>query len=130
MQRLIQWKYLPNIIDAPDKQYICVHCNAGVTYTNNIGDLPGAGVTYTNNIGDLPVYSNIFWYNPNVIANILSLLFLHKNHMVTYSIKYGNKFVVHIPQQLTFKTTKSGIFYHDMNHLLKNKNNTHIMVNY
>ena len=33
-------KYLPNIIDASDVQYLRVYCNAGVTYTNNIDDLP------------------------------------------------------------------------------------------
>ena len=34
-------KYLSNIRDATDGQYICVYCNEGLTYTNNIGDLPG-----------------------------------------------------------------------------------------
>ena len=52
-------KYLSNIRDAPDGQYICVHCNAGATNTNKIGDRPG--------------YSNPIWYNPKGIANILSL---------------------------------------------------------
>ena len=39
-------KYLSNIRDVPDGQYLCVNCNAGVTYTNKICDLSG--------------YSNIF----------------------------------------------------------------------
>ena len=37
----INIKYLSNIRDAPDGQYIRVHCNAGVTHTNKIVDLPG-----------------------------------------------------------------------------------------
>ena len=37
----INGKYLLNIIYAPDGIYLCVHCRLGVTYTNNIGDLPG-----------------------------------------------------------------------------------------
>ena len=55
----INGKYPSNIIDAPDGQYLCVHCNAGVTHTNKFGDLPG--------------YSDPVWYNPKGIANILSL---------------------------------------------------------
>ena len=39
--------YLTNIRDPPDGQYLHVHYNAGVTYTNNAGDLP--------------VYSNPVW---------------------------------------------------------------------
>ena len=35
------WIYLSNIIDDTDEQYLRVHYNAGVTYTNNIGKLPG-----------------------------------------------------------------------------------------
>ena len=37
----INGKYLSNIVDAPDGQYLRVHCNSGVTHTNNIGDLLG-----------------------------------------------------------------------------------------
>ena len=37
----INLKYLSNIRDAPVGKYLCVHCNAGVTHTNKIGDLPG-----------------------------------------------------------------------------------------
>ena len=34
-------KWLPDIRDATGEQYLYVHCNSGVTYTKNIGDLPG-----------------------------------------------------------------------------------------
>ena len=107
-------KYLSNIRDAPDGQYLRVHCNAGVTHTNQIGDLPGC--------------SDPEWYDPKGIANILSLFLVQKNNPVTYKIRYGNEFVIHIPQHPTFKMTKAGLFYHDMVHLLKNKY-AHIMVN-
>ena len=55
----IHGKYLSNIRDAPGGQYLCFHWNAGVTYTNNVGELPG--------------YSNPFWRNKKGIYNILSL---------------------------------------------------------
>ena len=61
------------------------------------------------------------WYKPKVIANILSLGLVQKNHPVTYNSRYGNEFVIHIPQRPTFKMTKAGLFYHDMRKLLKNK---------
>ena len=37
----INVKYLSNIRDTPDGKYLPVHCNAGLNYTNNIGDPPG-----------------------------------------------------------------------------------------
>ena len=36
----INVKYLSNIRDAPDGQYLPVHFNAGVTHNKKIGDLP------------------------------------------------------------------------------------------
>ena len=85
-------------------------------------------MTHTNKIGDIPGYSDSVWYNPKGIANILSLGLVQKNHPVTYNSRYGNEFVIHSPQRPKFKITKAGIFYHDMRHLLKNKD-THILVN-
>ena len=92
---------------------ICVHCNAVVTHTNKIGDLH--------------VYSDLVWYNHKGIYNILSLGLIQKNHPVTYNSQYGNEFVIHSPQRPKFKMTKAGLFYHDMRHLLKNKD-LHIMM--
>ena len=46
----INGKYLSNIRYSSDVKYLCLYYNAVVTYTNNIGDLPG--------------YSNHVWYNP------------------------------------------------------------------
>ena len=114
MQLIHQQKYLSNIRDAPGVQYLLVRCNAGVTHTNKIGDLPG--------------YSDPVWYNPKGIANILSLGLVQKNHPVTNNSRDGNEFVIHIPQRPTFKMNKAGLFYHDMSNLLKNKY-AHIMVN-
>ena len=48
----INGKYLSNI-DAPDGQYLRLHCNTGVKHTNTIGDLPG--------------YYDPLWYNPKGI---------------------------------------------------------------
>ena len=111
----INRKYLSNIRYSPDGKYICAHCNAVVTCTNNIGDLPG--------------YSNPIWYEQKGISNIMSPILVQKHHLVNYNSQYGNVFVFHIPQRPTFNMTKAGIFYHNMRHLLKNKNNAHIIVN-
>ena len=110
----INKKYLSNIRDAPDGQYLRVHCNSGVTHTNKIGDIPG--------------YSDPVWYKPKGIANILYLGLVQKNHTVTYNSRYGNEFVIHSPHRPTFNMTKAGIFYHDMRYILKNKD-AHILVN-
>ena len=69
-------KYLSNIRDAPDGKYLRVHCNAGLTHTNKIGDLLG--------------YYDTVWYNPKGIANILSLGLFQKNHPVTYNSQDGH----------------------------------------
>ena len=110
----IDGKYISNIRDDPNGQYLRVHCNTGLKQTNKIGDLPG--------------YSDPVWYNPKGTANILSFGLVQKNHPVTYNSKDGNEFVIHSTQRPTFKMTKAGMFYHDMRHLLKNKD-AHIMVN-
>ena len=72
----IDGEYLSNIRDNPSGQYLRFHCNAGVTHTNKIGDIPG--------------YSNPVWYNPKGIANILSLGLVQKNHPVNYNSQDGN----------------------------------------
>ena len=111
----INGKCISNIRDAPNGSYLHVHFNSGVTHNKTICDLSG--------------YSNHFWYNPKGIANILSFVLVQKLHLVTCKSQYGKSFVVQIPQQPTSNITKSGIFYHNMGHLLKNKNSMHIMVN-
>ena len=61
------------------------------------------------------------------MAKILSLILVQKHHLVTYNSQDGNYFLIHSPQRPTFKMAKADIFYHDMRHLLKKKNN-HIMM--
>ena len=85
-------------------------------------------MAHTNKIGDLPGYSDPVWYNPKGLANILSLGLVHKNHPVTYNSQDENDFVIRSPQWPTFNMTKAGMFYHDMRHLIKNKE-SHILVN-
>ena len=60
----INKKYLSNIRDAPDGQYLRVYCNAGITHIKNIGYLPG--------------YYDHVWYKPKGVANILSLGLVQK----------------------------------------------------
>ena len=60
----INKKYLSNIRDAPDGQYLRVHFNSGVTYTKKVGDLHR--------------YYNTVWYNPKEISNILSFGLVQK----------------------------------------------------
>ena len=111
---LINGKYLSNIRDATNGQYLRVHCNSGVTHTNKIGYLLG--------------YSDPVWYNPKEISNIISLGLVQKNHPVTYNSRYGNEFVIHSAQRQKFKMTKDGLFNHNKRHLLNNKD-AHILVN-
>ena len=58
---------------------IDIHCNAGITSTNVVGDLDGYGTV---------------WYDPNGIANILSLHRVIDNYHVQFDSRDGNKFVV------------------------------------
>ena len=111
----INGQYMSNIRDEPDGQYLFSLCNAGLTYTNNICDLPG--------------YSNPVCYNPKGLANILSLWLVQKHHLVNYNSQYGNEFIIRIPQRPTLRWTRLlshtltwGIFS-------KNKKNAHIVVN-
>ncbi|KAI2499082.1 Reverse transcriptase (RNA-dependent DNA polymerase) [Fragilaria crotonensis] len=58
-----------------------IHCNAGITSTKWIGELKGYGTV---------------WYNPNGIANILSLSRVkERGYRVTFDTSDGNAFHVH-----------------------------------
>ena len=80
--------------------YMDIHCNAGVTSTNEVGDLHGYGTV---------------WYHPNGIANILSLKRVKEKHRVTYDSTNGNEFVVHKDDGTTriFQQSNRGLFYMD-----------------
>ena len=110
----VNGNYLSNKRDAPIGKYLRVHCNAYVTHITNSGDHHR--------------YSNPVWYNHKGTEYIVSLRLSQKIHPVTYNIRYGNQIGIHIPQRPTLNMTKAGLFYHDMRHLLKNRE-FHIMVN-
>jgi hypothetical protein len=64
-------------------QYMDIHCNAGVTSTNLVGDFPGYGTV---------------WYHPQGIANILSMSRVKaQGYHITYDSNKGNEFCVHKP---------------------------------
>jgi hypothetical protein len=79
---------------------INIKCNAGVTRTDMVGDLPGYGEV---------------WYNQNGIANILSLSRVESKYRITYDSDHGKQFVVHKAGGMVrrFKQSESGLFYMD-----------------
>jgi Zinc knuckle len=83
-------RLLNNIRESPTS--MTVHCNAGSRVTKMIGDLPGYGTV---------------WYDPQAIANILSL----KN------VKGNGSFYVTKPNGTTheFRESQSGLYYMDTN---------------
>jgi hypothetical protein len=89
---------LQNIRKAPATMDI--HCNAGVTKTNWIGDLPGYGTV---------------WYHKKGIANILSLSCVKKKHRVTFDSNNGNKFIIHHEdgRETVFTESQQGLYYMD-----------------
>mmetsp|Transcript_1688 Transcript_1688/g.3611 ORF Transcript_1688/g.3611 Transcript_1688/m.3611 type:complete len:966 (+) Transcript_1688:108-3005(+) len=55
------------------------------------------------------------WYDPHSLANILLLGKLSQTHRVTFDTEKGNKFIVHTGnQELEFKMSPKGLYYHDM----------------
>lgn len=80
-----------------------IHSNAGTVVTNLVGDYPGYGTV---------------WYDPNGIANILSMSsMVNKGYDVHYDSKEGNQFVVKDPDGShygTFKQAARGLYYQDL----------------
>ena len=92
-------KLLRNIRKSPT--FMDIHCNAGVTSTNLIGDLPGYGTV---------------WLHPNGIANILSLARVCEHgHKVVYDSTVGDQFKVIKPDGSLriFNKSDRGLFYLD-----------------
>ena len=81
-------------------QYMYIHCTAGVTRTNLVGELPGYGTV---------------WFHPDGIANILSLSRVKTKYRITFDSDENNEFIVHIPDGSTrnFKESNRGLYYHD-----------------
>jgi hypothetical protein len=73
-------KALLKRIRVSKSKHIDIHCNAGVTSTNLVGDLPGYGTV---------------WYHPKGIANILLLHKVKEKYLVTNNSRDGNAIVVH-----------------------------------
>ena len=57
------------------EQYMYIHCTAGVTRTNLVGDLPGYGTV---------------WFHPDGIANILSLSRVKTKYRITFDSDENN----------------------------------------
>jgi hypothetical protein len=79
-----------------------IHCNAGVTSTNMVGDLGGYGTV---------------WYHPQGIANILSLSHVRDcGYRVTYD-SVSNVFCIHKHDGScrVFKQSSRGLYYMDTN---------------
>jgi hypothetical protein len=93
-----------------------IHCNAGVTSTNMIGELLGYGTV---------------WYNPKGIANILSLARVKEHgYRVTFDSSEGNAFHLHKNDGTVrvFKQSPKGLYYMDTKDT-KDNHDEIIMVN-
>jgi hypothetical protein len=77
-----------------------IKCNAGVTRTSWVGDLPGYGEV---------------WYNKAGIANILSLSKVEDKYRITYDSAQEKQFIVHKDDGETrcFRKSANGLFYLD-----------------
>ena len=91
---------LQNIRKTPEGMRI--HCNAGSRLTNLIGDLPGYGTV---------------WYDPNAIANILSLRRVWDRYHISYNSSL-QKFIVTKPsrKEFVFQESDGGLHYLDTTH--------------
>ncbi len=82
-------------------EHMEIHCNAGVTSTNLIGELAGYGTV---------------WFHDNGIANILSLSRVKEHgYHVTYDSNVGNRFIVKKQGGGTrvFEESGRGLYYLD-----------------
>ena len=89
-----------------------MNCNAGVKTTNQIGYMKGVGSV---------------WYNPDGIANILSLSRMEEHYLITYSREGG--FVVHKGDGTIRRFIKSngGLSYLDIARNKKEKSGQRIL---
>ena len=79
-----------------------IDCNTGSRLTNLIGDLPGYGTV---------------WYDPNAIANILSLRQVRDRYHISYDSSL-QKFIVTKPsgKEFVFQESNGGLHYLDTTH--------------
>jgi hypothetical protein len=106
-------KLLKNIRKA--NKIMNIKCNAGVTRTDKIGDLPGYGEV---------------WFNEKGIANILLLSKVEEKYRITYDSADSKQFIVHKENGSVRKFTQSasGLFYLDARKAKKEKDGT-VLVN-
>lgn len=78
---------------------MCIHCNAGVQWTNQQGVLPGYGLV---------------WYCPKAIANILSFANVASRYWVDYD-QNGDRFVVTKAdgKERVFGKSSIGLYFYD-----------------
>ena len=76
-----------------------IHCNAGSRLTNLVGNLPGYGTV---------------WYNPNAIANILSLRQVQHRYHISYDSSH-RRFIITKPsgKEFVFQESEGGLHYLD-----------------
>ena len=98
---------------------VSVFCNAN--YLSNIRRSPQPLLVYTNGgtqessmIGDVPLFGPV-WYNPNSLANILSLAAVRKLCRVTMDTTTESALCVHRTDGsiMRFLESPSGLYYHD-----------------
>jgi hypothetical protein len=71
------------------------------------------GTSIATQVGTLQNYVKV-WFNPNAIANILSLARVKEKCSVRYDRDEGNQFVVVQPhKQIVFQQSGLGLYYHD-----------------
>ena len=77
-----------------------VKCNAGERTTDMVGDLPGYGTV---------------WFDPDSIANILSLKRVSEKYHVAFDSKRRSSFLVTKPdgKVFEFKQSTGGLYFHD-----------------
>ena len=99
------------------KDRMKIQCNAGTWVTNLVGDLPGYGAV---------------WFDPRVIANVLSLKLVKEKYHIQYDSNGKDGFVVTKPNRERFKfiLSSSGLHYLDTSNPDPNKSdNTTLVVN-
>ena len=75
---------------------IRIHCNSGIKVVDRISELPG--------------YRN-FWYEPTIIANILSMSRATKKFRVVFDSEGGNFFRMVLPdREVKFQLSPNGLY--------------------
>ena len=88
---------LTDIREAPDRETMRMHCNSGSIETNRIGELEGYGTV---------------WYNPDGIANIISIGEASVRHRITMDTSVDNAIFIHKPDGTVrrFACLQEGIY--------------------